>query len=235
MNEDRDLNRLLDAWFAEGPVQVADRVIDGTANRIARQRQTPRVAPPFLEVPHDVHPDQARGDRRRAARRPRRRRRHHGRRLRAARPNPDRSPDRDPNAGAGGIRRHRAACQMDGAAATTEVDAIATGASVSGTAVTTVRGGTHTVRLACTARDGDTWVLAGTTEQSTVQGEPVGTWSAVFVKEGSPQQIGIWFSGDARPAVTAMASWQRTISPTSDLRFKPIASGALVPPPDLAR
>ena len=41
MNNDRDLNRLLDAWFAEGPVQVADRVIDGTANRIARQRQTP--------------------------------------------------------------------------------------------------------------------------------------------------------------------------------------------------
>ena len=41
MNESRDLDRLLDAWFAEGPVQVADRVIDDTANRIARQRQTP--------------------------------------------------------------------------------------------------------------------------------------------------------------------------------------------------
>jgi hypothetical protein len=41
MNEDRDLDRLLDAWFAEGPVQVADRVIDGTAGRIARQRQLP--------------------------------------------------------------------------------------------------------------------------------------------------------------------------------------------------
>ena len=41
MNESRDLNRLLDAWFAEGPVQVADRVIDDTASRIARQRQTP--------------------------------------------------------------------------------------------------------------------------------------------------------------------------------------------------
>jgi hypothetical protein len=41
MNTDRDLNRLLDAWFAEGPVQVADRVIDDTASRIARQRQLP--------------------------------------------------------------------------------------------------------------------------------------------------------------------------------------------------
>ena len=86
MNEDRDLNRLLDAWFADGPVQVADRVVDDTASRIARQRQTPRVAPPLLEVPHDVHSDQARGDRRRAARRPRRRRRLHGRRCRPRRP-----------------------------------------------------------------------------------------------------------------------------------------------------
>jgi hypothetical protein len=41
MIDDRDLNRLLDAWFADGPVQVADRVIDDTASRIARQRQTP--------------------------------------------------------------------------------------------------------------------------------------------------------------------------------------------------
>jgi len=41
MNEDRDLDRLLDAWFAEGPVQVADRVVAGTADRIARQRQLP--------------------------------------------------------------------------------------------------------------------------------------------------------------------------------------------------
>lgn len=41
MNDDRGLNRLLDAWFAEGPVQVADRVIDDTASRIARQRQAP--------------------------------------------------------------------------------------------------------------------------------------------------------------------------------------------------
>jgi hypothetical protein len=41
MIDDRDLNRLLDTWFADGPVQVADRVIDGTANRIARQHQLP--------------------------------------------------------------------------------------------------------------------------------------------------------------------------------------------------
>ncbi len=41
MNDDRDLNRLLDSWFAEGPVRVADRVVDGATDRIARQRQRP--------------------------------------------------------------------------------------------------------------------------------------------------------------------------------------------------
>jgi len=41
MNHDRDVRRLLDAWFAEGPMQVADRVIDGAAARIARQPQRP--------------------------------------------------------------------------------------------------------------------------------------------------------------------------------------------------
>ncbi len=53
----------------------------------------PRVAPPLLEVPHDVHPAQARGDRRRAARRPRRRRRLHGRRCRPPAPTPTPDPD----------------------------------------------------------------------------------------------------------------------------------------------
>jgi len=39
MNHERDVRRLLDAWFTEGPVQVADRVVDGAADRIARQPQ----------------------------------------------------------------------------------------------------------------------------------------------------------------------------------------------------
>ena len=41
MNDDRDLNRLLDAWFAEGPVQVADRAFDEAVGRVHRQRQRP--------------------------------------------------------------------------------------------------------------------------------------------------------------------------------------------------
>ena len=103
MNEDRDLNRLLDAWFADGPVQVADRVVDGAAEPDRAPAPAPRVAPPILEVPLDVHSAQARGDRRRAARRPRRRRRLHGRRFGAA------DPDRRPRADVHAPRRWRSA------------------------------------------------------------------------------------------------------------------------------
>lgn len=41
MTNERDLERLLDGWFAEGPRFVADRVIDEAAALIARQPQRP--------------------------------------------------------------------------------------------------------------------------------------------------------------------------------------------------
>lgn len=41
MTTNRDLERLLDAWFADGPNEVADRVIDDVADRIERQPQQP--------------------------------------------------------------------------------------------------------------------------------------------------------------------------------------------------
>ena len=41
MTTNRDLERLLDAWFADGPNEVADRVIDDVADRIERQPQRP--------------------------------------------------------------------------------------------------------------------------------------------------------------------------------------------------
>jgi hypothetical protein len=125
--------------------------------------------------------------------------------------------------------------QLDGAAATTEVDAVADGASVSGTAVTTFLGSTHTVRLECAARDGDTWALGGTTEQTTVSGERAGDWSAVVVKDGSPQRIGIWFS-DSKSEGGDCDGWLGSIE-LADIdpsNFQPVESGALVPAPDLA-
>jgi len=41
MTSDRDIERVLDHWFTERPTQVADRVFDGVADRIARQPQHP--------------------------------------------------------------------------------------------------------------------------------------------------------------------------------------------------
>jgi hypothetical protein len=41
MTSGRDIERLLDAWLADGPTQIADRVIDDVAARIAHQPQRP--------------------------------------------------------------------------------------------------------------------------------------------------------------------------------------------------
>ena len=130
----------------------------------------------------------------------------------------------------GGIVHYR----LDGAPATTEVDIVADGASVSGTAVTAFRGGTHTVRLGCAARYGGTWVLGGTTEKSTVPGESAGAWSAVTVKDGSPQQIAVWLSAGLPEAGGSCDAFLASFAP-AELEpgaFNPVESGVLVPPPD---
>ena len=41
MNPDRDFDRLLDQWFADGPLEVADRVVVQATDRIERQSQRP--------------------------------------------------------------------------------------------------------------------------------------------------------------------------------------------------
>lgn len=45
MTHDRDIERTLDRWFADGPEQAPDRVIDVVADRIGRQRQRPAWRP----------------------------------------------------------------------------------------------------------------------------------------------------------------------------------------------
>lgn len=136
-----------------------------------------------------------------------------------------------PSGGFGGTVEYK----LDGAAATTTVDAVADGATVSGTAVTTFHEGTHTVRLGCaSSKDGGSWVLGGTVEKTTVHGESAGAWSAVIVKDGTPQQIGIWLSADPSEASDCDA-WVASIEPAEigAENFSPVESGALVPPPDL--
>lgn len=41
MTKERDIERLLDRWFGERPIVVADRVLDDVADRIGRQPQQP--------------------------------------------------------------------------------------------------------------------------------------------------------------------------------------------------
>ncbi len=125
--------------------------------------------------------------------------------------------------------------QDNGTPATTEVDVVADGESASGTAVTTFGTGTHTVGLECAARDGDTWAVGGTTEETTVPGERAGDWSAVIVKDGSPQQVGIWLS-DSKTEGIDCEGWLNGIDlATIDAEnFHAVESGALVPPPGLA-
>jgi hypothetical protein len=125
--------------------------------------------------------------------------------------------------------------QLDGAPTTTEVDAVADGGRVTGTAVTT-RGITkHTVRLECAARDGDTWAVGGTIEKTTVSGERTGPWSAVIVKDSSPQGIAIWLS-DPKSGGSECDGWLGSLD-LNELgaeNFEPVESGALVAPPDPA-
>ena len=125
--------------------------------------------------------------------------------------------------------------KLDGGTATTTVDAVADGAEVSGTAVTAYFEGTHTVRLECADQKGDIWTLGGTTEKSTIHNEAPGTWSAVMVKAGSPQQIAIWFSQDASAAKDCDA-WLASFNPLEfdSGTWTPVESGSLVFPADLA-
>ena len=121
--------------------------------------------------------------------------------------------------------------KIDGAPATTTVDGVADGTKLSGTAVTTFREGTHTVQLGCASQNGGTWALGGTVEKTTVPGESPGAWSAVIVREGSPQQVGIWLSGDPGGAKDCDA-WLKLhdFSTMGSDNFSAVESGTLKPP-----
>ena len=41
MTQQRDIERLLDHWFSDGPDQASDRVVDIVTDRIERQSQRP--------------------------------------------------------------------------------------------------------------------------------------------------------------------------------------------------
>jgi hypothetical protein len=58
MTKERDIERLLDRWFSERPIEVADRVLDDVADRIGRQPQQPawRVSWRDTHMPSNLKP-----------------------------------------------------------------------------------------------------------------------------------------------------------------------------------
>ena len=251
MTQQRDIERLLDHWFSDGPGQASDRVIDIVTDRIERQSQRPAWRLHWRQIPvntymkiavaaatvlavavlgYNLLPGRSTGV---------------GGPPPSANPTvsqtatPTTTPPAPSTVGATpspiGAFGGTAHWTDTGTAVTSVVDAVASGATVTGTAVHTSRQGVHTVRLGCVARAGDTWALAGTVEQSTLPGEKAGYWSRVIVKDGSSQQISIWLSGDA-PAGLDCAGFLALfdfahIGPEN---FVPVDSGAFLPPPDPA-
>ena len=230
MSAQRDPERLIHAFLMEGRTELADPVYDAVRAAIEQQRQRVVIGPWRMPTMNKLVPiglgaaavvvalvlgSQLLGSPAPGG-------------VGAPSPSPTATPSPTPF---GGIVDY----QLDGAPATTEVNVVADGASVSGTAVTTFVGGTHTVRLECATRNGDFWAVGGTTEQTTVRGERAGGWSAVIFKDGSPQQIGIWLS-DAKAEGSECDGWLGSIdlAGLGPENFQPVESGALVPPPDPA-
>jgi hypothetical protein len=138
-----------------------------------------------------------------------------------------------PAASASGTGAFGGAVQFkyDGQPSTTTVDAVADGTSLSGTAVTQIGKGTHTVQLGCAAQSGDMWAVAGKTEKSDVEGGRAGDWSAVIVKAGSPAKIGIWVS-DPPSTASDCSAWLKGIdfATLDDGLFDAVESGTLTAP-----
>ena len=136
------------------------------------------------------------------------------------------------SAAIGGTVRYKT---EDGSAASTAVDLVADGTTVSGTAVSESSHGVHSVQLGCATRTGDTWALGGTVDKTTLAGESAGAWSAVIIKDGSPQRIAIWLSEAASAAPDCKAWLAKTdFAGIGDENFTAVESGTLVPPPGLA-
>jgi hypothetical protein len=256
MTQQRDIERLLDHWFSNGPDQASDRVVDTVTDRIERQHQRPAwrlhwrpttvnayakiavAAAAVLLVAVVGYNLLPRGSTSVSGQAP------------TASPSPTPSPTPAPTTSPSptpaptvsssstrpiGTYGGTVTYQSDGAPATTEVEAVADGARASGTAVSTGNGHTHSVRLECAVRKGDTWAVVGRVEHTTVPGESVGFWSAVIVRDGSPQQIAIWLSADA-PAGTDCAGFLalHDFAELGPENFSPVVAGRLAPPPDRA-
>jgi hypothetical protein len=74
-----------------------------------------------------------------------------------------------------------------------DVDATRDGSTLSGTVVGVFNGETFRITLQCLRQfDAETWILAGELTQSADPNVADGSWGSLIVRDGSPQQAGIW-------------------------------------------
>jgi hypothetical protein len=230
MTTQRDPDRLIREFLLEGPTDLADPVYDAVRATIERKRQRVVIGPWRMTFMNRLVPFAVGGAALVAVLAV-------GSQLLApaAPGGVGAAPSAEPTAAPSPTQVGGSVILGDEASTATEVDAVADGATVSGAAVTTLGTGTHTVGLECAVRDGDTWAFGGTIEQTTVPGERPGSWSAVIVRDGSPQQVAIWLSDDKTQGIDC-DGWLTGagLSGIGAEDLVPVESGALVPPPDLA-
>ena len=112
-----------------------------------------------------------------------------------------------------------------------EMDASSDGSSLSGTAIVSSDSETlYTVQLQCLRRfDDQTWVLAGAITPQP-EGAGVTTWTAVVVRDGSPQSVDI--VGEPAAAADDCEEFLTHVPRADGIHFEPMIEGGITLPPD---
>ena len=120
--------------------------------------------------------------------------------------------------------------------ATVDVDASAIDSSLTGTATVAVGPGRFTIGLECSRMfDDTTWILGGEVIQSTSEGQAVGARSAVIARDGSPQQVILWFEDPSSPAAAGCPAFVNAIPDEEVVNggFVPVDEGEISLPASL--
>ena len=113
------------------------------------------------------------------------------------------------------------------------IDASSDGSSLSGSVEGEWAGKPFSITLQCLRQfDDRTWILAGVLTQSADPNRADGSWGAVIVRDGSPQQTGVWT--DASTAGNSCDEFVRGIPDMAVEGFEmisPMDSGSVILPP----
>ena len=109
-----------------------------------------------------------------------------------------------------------------------DVDAVADGSSLTGTAVATNPGSMVEIGFECVGMlDDTTWLLGGSVEAANEGGVPIGDRAAVVVRDGEIQQLVLWFE-ESSATTTDCPTFLDSIP--DDVTLSPALSGGLTLP-----